>query len=64
MLDRLIGEQGRPESMRSDNGPDSASRRMIGGAEDGKVSLVRIQPGHPMQNGHVESFRGRLRDER
>jgi transposase InsO family protein len=27
------------------------------------VGLVHIQPGRPMQNGHVESFHGRLRDE-
>jgi transposase InsO family protein len=32
-------------------------------AEDWKVGLVHIQPGRPMQNGHVESFHGRLRDE-
>ena len=36
---------------------------MIGWAEDWKVGLVNIQPGRPMQNGHVESFHGRLRDE-
>ena len=39
------------------------SRRMLGWAEDWKVGLVHIQPGRPMQNGHVESFHGRLRDE-
>jgi putative transposase len=32
-------------------------------AEDWKVGLVHIQPGRPMQNGHMESFHGRLRDE-
>ena len=36
---------------------------MLGWAEDWKVGLVHIQPGKPMQNGHVESFHGRLRDE-
>jgi putative transposase len=36
---------------------------MLGWAEDWKVGLVHIQPGRPMQNGHVESFHGRLRDE-
>ena len=49
--------------MRSDNGPEFTSRRMIGWAEEWKVGLVNIQPGRPMQNGHVESFNGRLRDE-
>lgn len=35
---------------------------MIGWCEDFKVGLVHIQPGRPMQKGHVESFQGRLRD--
>ncbi len=63
VLERLIAERGRPENVRSDNGPEFTSRRMIGWAEDFKVGLVHIQPGRPMQNGHVESFHGRLRDE-
>jgi putative transposase len=63
VLDRLILERGRPENVRSDNGPEFTSRRMIGWAEDWKVGLIHIEPGKPMQNGHVESFHGRLRDE-
>src|SRR5271168_902373 len=63
VLERLIGERGRPESVRSDNGPEFTSQRMIGWAEERKIALVHIQPGRPMQNGHVESFHGRLRDE-
>jgi putative transposase len=63
VLDRLIEERGRPEGVRSDNGPEFTSRRMLGWAEERKVELVHIQPGRPMQNGHVESFHGRLRDE-
>lgn len=63
VLDRLIDERGMPESVRSDNGPEFTSRRMLGWAEERKINLVHIQPGRPMQNGHVESFHGRLRDE-
>jgi putative transposase len=63
VLERAISERGRPENLRSDNGPEFTSRRMIGWAEDWKIGLVHIQPGRPMQNGHVESFHGRLRDE-
>jgi putative transposase len=63
VLERLIEERGRPDNLRSDNGPEFTSRRMLGWAEDWKVGLVHIQPGRPMQNGHVESFNGRLRDE-
>ena len=63
VLERLIDERGLPESLRSDNGPEFTSRRMLGWAEERKISLIHIQPGRPMQNGHVESFHGRLRDE-
>ena len=63
VLDEIITEHGRPESLRSDNGPEFCSRRMLGWAEERKIALVHIQPGRPMQNGHVESFHGRLRDE-
>jgi len=63
VLERLIDERGLPENVRSDNGPEFISRRMLGWAEEHKINLVHIQPGRPMQNGHVESFHGRLRDE-
>jgi putative transposase len=63
VLERAISERGRPEQVRSDYGPEFTSRRMIGWAEDWRVGLVHIDPGKPMQNGHVESFHGRLGDE-
>ena len=63
VLERVIAERGRPENVRSDNGPEFTSRRMLAWSQDWKVGLVHIQPGRPMQNGHVESFHGRLRDE-
>jgi putative transposase len=63
VLDRVIEERGRPESVRSDNGPEFTARRMVGWAEEREVSLVHIEPGKPQQNGYVESFHGRLRDE-
>ena len=53
VLERVIGERGRPENVRSDNGPEFTSRRMLAWAEDWKLRLVHIQPGRPMQNGHV-----------
>jgi putative transposase len=63
VLERAITERGRPENVRSDNGPEFTLQRMISWAEDWKIGLVHIQPGRPVQNGHVESFLGRLRDE-
>jgi putative transposase len=63
VLERIALERGLPENVRSDNGPEFTSRKMIGWAEEKKLMRVHIQPGRPMQNGHVESFHGRLRDE-
>ena len=63
VLERAIAEHGRPEQVRSDNGPEFTSRCIIGWAEEWKVGLINIEPGKPMQNRHVESFNGRLRDE-
>ena len=36
---------------------------MAAWCEENRLRLWHIQPGKPMQNGHVESFNGRLRDE-
>ena len=44
-------------------GPELTSRHILGWSEDRKINLIHIQPGKPMQNGHIESFNGRLRDE-
>jgi len=38
------------------------SRHFLSWCEERKIQLIHIQPGRPMQNGHVESF-NRLRDE-
>lgn len=39
--------------VRSDNGPEFTSRRMLGWAEDWKIGLVHIQPGQPMQKRNM-----------
>jgi putative transposase len=62
-LDRLIAERGAPKSIRCDNGPEFTSRHFLAWCEERSIILVHIQPGRPMQNGYVESFNGRLRDE-
>jgi len=63
VLERVIAERGVPQSLRCDNGPEFTSGHFIGWCAQKKIELVHIQPGRPMQNGHVESFNGRLRDE-
>jgi transposase InsO family protein len=59
----VIERRGKPETIRCDNGPELTSRHFLSWCEERKIQLIHIQPGRPMQNGHVESFNGRLRDE-
>lgn len=44
-------------------GPEFTSRNLVGWCEEKGIRLIHIEPGKPTQNGHVESFNGRLRDE-
>jgi putative transposase len=62
-LEVVIERRGKPETIRCDNGPELTSRHFLSWCEERKIQLIHIQPGRPMQNGHVESFNGRLRDE-
>jgi putative transposase len=62
-LEAVIARRGKPEAIRCDNGPELTSRHFLSWCEEQKIQLIHIQPGKPMQNGHVESFNGRLWDE-
>lgn len=63
VLDRLLGERERPAQLVLDNGPELISHVVDEWAHQHAVTLHFIDPGKPMQNGHCESFHGRLRDE-
>lgn len=63
VLERALAEYGKPQSIRSDNGPELTSRHYLAWAIEWKIDLVHIQPGKPTQNGGMESFNGKLRDE-
>ena len=62
-LERIVAERGAPAALRCDNGPEFTSRHFLAWCVERKIALVHIEPGRPMQNGHVESFHGKLRDE-
>ena len=62
-LDRVAEFRGRPCMVVSDNGTELTSHAILGWQEDRKVEWHYIAPCKPMQNGFVESFNGRLRDE-
>jgi putative transposase len=63
VLEGIIAERGVPQAIRSDNGPEFTSRHFLAWCAERKIELVHIEPGKPVQNAHVESFHGKLRDE-
>lgn len=62
-LDAVIVRRGRPATAVSDNGTEMASMAILSWCQRTGVERLYIVPGKPMQNGFVESFNGRLRDE-
>ena len=62
-LAELFVNRGVPDHIRSDNGPEFTSRVVRGWLERVGVKTLFIEPGSPWENGYVESFNGKLRDE-
>jgi putative transposase len=59
----LFVERGLPDYIRSDNGPEFAAKQIRTWLERLGVGTLFIEPGSPWENGYVESFNGKLRDE-
>jgi transposase InsO family protein len=59
----LFIERGVPEHIRSDNGPEFTAELVRVWLERLGVQTLFIEPGSPWENGYVESFNGKLRDE-
>ena len=55
--------RGVPEHIRSDNGPEFTSKAVREWLSNLGVTALFIEPGSPWENGYVESFNGKLRDE-
>jgi putative transposase len=62
-MKRIALLRGLPESITTDNGSEFAGKAMEVWAYQNGVKLDLIRPGKPVENGHIESFNGRLRDE-
>jgi len=62
-MKRLAAMRGMPESITTDNGGEFAGKAMEAWAYQNSVKLDLIRPGKPVENGYIESFNGRLRDE-
>ena len=63
VLAQLCEAHGRPTAITMDNGPEFAGLVLDAWAYKEGVQLDFIDPGKPMQNGHLESFNGKFRDE-
>ena len=62
-LDRIARTRGYPQSITCDNGPEFCSRAFDQWAHLHRIRIDFIRPGKPVENGFIESFNARLRDE-
>ena len=54
---------GIPEHIRSDNGTEFIAQKIQAWLRDNQIKTLYIDPGSPWQNGYIESFHSRFRDE-
>jgi putative transposase len=62
-LAELFAMRGVPKCIRSDNGPEFIAQAIRRWLDQVDVEALYIEPGSPWENGYVESFHSRLRDE-
>ena len=62
-LSKLFARRGTPRYIRSDKGPEFTADAVRDWLERIEVGTLFIEPGSPRENGYVESFNGKLRDE-
>ena len=62
LTDLFIG-RGIPATIRSDNGPEFVAKAVKAWITELGAKPVYIEPGSPWENGYVESFNGKFRDE-
>jgi len=63
VLDQAAYFRGYPRAVRTDNGAEFTSRAFIAWTQRHGIEHLLIEPGKPMQNGYIESFNGKFRDE-
>lgn len=63
VLHQAIGRHGAPQYIRSDNGSEFIAKIVKESLAKHPIQIIYIDPGSPWQNGFVESFHQRLRDE-
>jgi len=63
ILMEAVERHGAPEYIRSDNGPEFIAKAIQQWLAENEIKTLYIDPGCPWQNGYVESFNGRFREE-
>ena len=62
-LTRLIDLHGKPKAIVCDNGTEFTSLAMFDWSNQTRIDLQFIESGKPSQNGFIEAFNGRVRDQ-
>lgn len=62
-LEKLLEWRGKPEKIRSDNGPEFVAEAMRGWCEQNNIQWEFIQPGKPTQNSLIERFNRTFRQD-
>jgi len=62
-LNNIIQKRKKPKAIRLDNGPEYISKALLEWAKNNNIELYHITPGKPFENGHIESFNGKFRNE-
>jgi putative transposase len=63
VVEAAIARYGVPEHLRSDNGPEFIAYCIQDWLKAQEIKTLYIKPGSPWENGHIESFHDKLRDE-
>lgn len=63
VVEAAMVRYGRPEHLRSDNGPEFIAYKIQDWLKEKEVKTIYIKPGSPWENGHIESFHDKFRDE-
>lgn len=60
---QIIEWRGKPEAIRSDNGPEFIAKDFEGFCDKSGIKHIRSQKGRPMQNGYIERFNRTYRED-
>lgn len=63
VLEAAMSKHGTPQHIRSDNGPEFVAYAIQDWMEQHQIKTLYIKPGSPWENGYIESFHDKLRDE-